>query len=478
MPSFRIFTRDDLYAIHGASLEVLSRTGIKIAHGERLLKALKKKGCDVDLEKETVRFPSYLVEEGLRKASKRTVIHARNPKYDCKLDGRHVYFATGTETTNTVDLENGEWRPSTKNDLEKLTRLIDALEGLNIVGTITTSLDKPANVRCLHDYEAVLNNTEKPCGFNLYPPELAGYLLDRLIEMAVAVAGSEKELKQRPSIGGFFCTESPLKLEGVFVETALKLASMGFPCGIASMPMGGATAPATLAGTLLMANAEMLSGICTVELLYPSTPISCTYLPASLDMRYGTTGWGPEAMLQAAAAVEISRYYGLPVHVFGIACMANVVGVQSGIESVMSGISAVLAGADVLYGAGDLGDGMAASFERLVIDNEICKALPFLVQGVKVSDETLALDVIHKVGPGGEYVSQKHTLEHFRKEYFYPELADTRSYEAWRKAGAKTLVEKAKEKAKEILRDHCPTPLDKDVQKEISNIIKKAEKEV
>ncbi len=222
----------------------------------------------------------------------------------------------------------------------------------------------------------------------------------------------------------------------------------------------------------------MLSGICTVQLLHPGTPTSCTYLPASLDMRYGTTGWGPEAMLQAAAAVEISRYYRLPVHVFGVACMANVTGVQSGIESTMSSILPILAGADVLYGAGDLGNGMAASFERLVIDNEICKSLPFLVQGIEVSDETLALDVIRKVGPGGEYVSQKHTLEHFRKEYFYPELADTRGYEAWRKSGAKTLVEKANQKAKEILKSHWPTPLDKDVQKEISEIIRRAEKEL
>ena len=478
MPSFRVFSEDALDAIHLASLEVLEKTGIKIVHGKRILKMLKDNGCTVDFEKGLVLFPSYVVEEAVKKTPKTFIMYGRNPKYDCKLDGKHIYFDTGTETTSTVDLENGEWRPSTKNDLEKLTRLIDALESLNLVGTITTSMDKPANVRCLHDYEAVLNNTEKPCGFNLYPPELAWYLLDRLIEMAVAVAGSEKKLKQRPLIGGFFTTESPLKLEGVFVETALKLASMGFPCGIASMPQGGATAPATLAGTLLMTNAEMLSGICTVELLCPGTPVSCTYLPASLDMRYGTTGYGPEAMLQAAAAVEIARYYGLPVHVFGIASIANVTGVQSGIESVMSGIFSVLAGADVVYGAGDLGNGMAASFERLVIDDEICKLLPFLVQGVEVSDETLALDVIHKVGPGGEYVSQKHTLEHFQKEYFYPELADTRGYEAWRKAGAKTLIEKANEKAKKILKEHWPTPLDKDVQKEISEIISRAEKEL
>jgi len=227
-----------------------------------------------------------------------------------------------------------------------------------------------------------------------------------------------------------------------------------------------------------MANAEMLSGICTVKLLCPGTPVSCTYLPASLDMRYGTTGYGPEAMLQAAAAVEISRNYGLPVHVFGVASIANLVGVQSGIDSVMSSILPVLAGADVLYGAGDLGNGMAASFERLVIDDEICRSLPFLVQGVEVNAETLALDVIHKVGPGGKYVSQKHTLGHFQKEHFYPELADVRNYEAWMKAGTKTLVEKAKEKAKKILKEHWPTPLDNDVRKEISEIIGRAEKEL
>ncbi|NIR87466.1 hypothetical protein GWO13_07860, partial [Candidatus Bathyarchaeota archaeon] len=188
--------------------------------------------------------------EAVKKIPKTYVMYARNPKYDCKADGRHIYFITDTETTNTVDLKTGEWRPSTMDDLEKLSRVADALDSIASGAHLTTALDKPNNVRCLYDYAAALNNTEKPCGCSVYPPELAMQLTDYKLEIATAVAGSEKKLKERPIVGGGFCTESPLKFEGRYVEIALKLAKLGFNCGVASMPIGGATAPVTLAGSL------------------------------------------------------------------------------------------------------------------------------------------------------------------------------------------------------------------------------------
>ncbi|MDH5690225.1 MAG: trimethylamine methyltransferase family protein [Candidatus Bathyarchaeota archaeon] len=478
MPLFRVFSEDALDAIHSASLEVLEKTGIKIVHGERILKMLKDNGCTVDFEKGLVRFPSYVVEEAVKKTPKTFVMHGRNPKYDCKLDGRHIYFTTSTETTSTVDLKTREWRPSTMDDLEKLTRVTDALESYAAGGHLTTSLDKPPHVRCLYDYAAALNNTEKPCEWSVYPPELASRLTDYQLEIATAVAGSEKKLKERPLGQGGFCTESPLKFEGRYVEIALKLAKLGFPCWVSSMPLGGATAPVTLAGNLVMTNAEILSGVCTVQLASPGTSTSVLYLMGNLDMKTGLLGQGPEESLLYAGAVEVAKYYGFRVNVIGFNSSSKISGAQTSYQKAMSTLLPVLAGADVVYGAGELGGGMAASFEELVIDDEICRAVLKAVQGIEVNDETLAVDVIDKVGPGGHYLAEKHTLKHFKDVLFFPELTDRNSFDAWKKAGGKSMVKRARETAEEILREYWPTPLDKDVQNEISEIIRKAEKEL
>jgi len=478
MPSFRVFSEDAIDAIHLASLEVLEKTGVRIHHGESILKMLKDNGCTVDFEKGVVQFPSYVVEEAVKKTPKTFIMYGRKPKYDCKLDGRHVYFTTDTETTSTVDLETGEWRPSTMDDLEKLTRVTDALESYAAGGHLTTALDKPNNVRCLYDYAAALNNTEKPCGWSVYPPELASQLTDYQLEIATAAVGSEKKLKERPIVDGSFCTESPLKFEGRYVEITLKLAKLGFPCTVASMPLGGATAPVTFAGSLVITNAEILSGVCTVQLASPGTSTSVFYLMGNLDMKTGLWGQGPEEGLLCAGAVEVARHYGFRVTVNGFNAASKMSGSQTSYEKTLSPILPVLAGADVVYGAGSLQGGMAASFEELVMDDEVCRAVWKAAQGIEVNDETLAVDVINKVGSSGHFLAEKHTLKHFKDVLFFPELTDRNSYDAWKKTGGKSMVKRARERAEEILRDHWPTPLDKDSQKEISEIISRAEKEL
>jgi trimethylamine--corrinoid protein Co-methyltransferase len=467
-PSFRIFTQDALDAIHLASLKVLEKTGIKIVHGQKILKMLKENGCTVDFEKGVAQFPSYVVEEALKKT----------PKYEPKVGRRHISFTTDTETPYTADLSTGEWRPSTLDDLEKLTRVTDALESYAAGGHLTTALDKPNNIRCLYDYAAALNNTEKPVGWSVYPPELAMQLTDYQLEIATAAARSRKKMRKRPLGGGGFCTESPLKFEGRYVEVALKLAKLGYPCDVESMPLGGATAPVTFAGCLVTTNAEVLSGVCTIQLAAPDTHTSVGYIMGNLDMKTGLWGQGPEEGLLCAAAVEVARYYGFYVTVNGFNTASKMSGAQASYEKTMSTLLPVLAGADGVYGAGSLEGGMAASFEELVIDDEICKAVLKAVQGIEVNDETLAVDVIDKVGPGGHFLAEKHTLNHFKESLFFSELTDRNSYDGWKKAGGKSMVKRAREKAEEILKEHWPTPLDKDVQKEISEIIERAEKEL
>jgi len=184
----------------------------------------------------------------------------------------------------------------------------------------------------------------------------------------------------------------------------------------------------------------------------------------NLDMKTGLWGQGPEEGLLCAGAVEVARYYGFRVTVNGFHTASKMSGAQTSYEKTMSTLLPVLAGADEVYGAGGLEGGMAASFEELIMDDEICRAVLKAVQGIEVNDETLAIDVIDKVGPGGHFLAEKHT--------------DRQSYDAWKKAGGKSMVKRAREKTEEILKEHWPTPLDKDVQKEISEIIGRAEKKL
>jgi trimethylamine--corrinoid protein Co-methyltransferase len=466
-------------------LDILEKTGIKIVNGEKVLKLLEKKGCTVDFKKETVFFSSSVVEESLKKALKVVTVYSpRNSKYDYKMDGRHIYFSTGGLCVNTADLETGEWRSSTGDDVARIVRVTDALDSFASAGSLTASFDKPEYIRRFYDTVTRLNNTEKPAGVgvgtgDVGSPELFWELYDYSLEVASVVAGGEEALRKRPLIGGGFLAMSPLQFHGLHVERALKLAELGFQCSVETMAQAGATAPVTLAGMLAVSNAEILGGLSLIHLASPCTEISASYGPAAFDMRYGQWAAGaPEESLLNAASVEIAKYYGLTVDVMGVTTSAKTPGPQACYEVMMSGILPILAGADMVWGAGGLACLMTASLEELVIDDELIKAMLTTIRGVEVNDETLGLDVIKKVGPGGHYLAQKHTMDHFMKEQFIPELIDRSGYAEWKKNGEKSLVDRAREKVKKILKEHSVPPLDKDIQKELDNIIKRAEKEL
>jgi len=485
MPSFRILSKDDLDAIHWATLDILKDTGIRIVEGEEVLKLLKDKGCTVDFTKETVFFSPSMVEEALKKASKVVTVYSpRNSKLDYKIDGRHVYFDTDGLNVNTADLETGEWRSSTGDDVARIVKVTNALDSYPSVGGMTASFDKPEYIRGFYDLITRLNNTEKPTGIsvgsgNVESPELSRVLFDYQLEMAKVVAGGEEALSKRPLLRGGFWGMSPLQFHGLYVEHALKLAELGFASFVGSMTQAGATAPVTLAGWLAVTNAEVLGGVSIIQLGYPGTQMSIGYEPAAFDMKYGHMAAGaPEESLLNAAAVEIAKYYGFTASVMGLVTSAKVPGPQTCYEKVMSGILPILAGADSIGGAGGLACSMTASLSELVIDDELIRAMLTTLRGVEVNDETLAIDVIKKVGPGGHYLAQKHTMDNFIKEQFIPELIDRSSYDEWKKNGEKSLVDRARKKVKKILKEHSVPPLDKDIKKELNNIIKRAEKEL
>lgn len=473
--SFSVLSKDDLEAIHRATLDVLETTGIRI-HSEKCLRILEEAGCTIDHKNHIALIPSHLVEEALRKKSRTIRLCARNPKYDANLDGRHVYITTDGNGTATYDPNTGQRRASTKDDIAKSAIIADALDEIHIYWPMVSAQDFPGHIRHLHDLEACFANTEKHVTFETtMRPKEALYQ----IEMATAILGSKEELRKRPIISSLHCTNAPLQLHGDCIEAALEFAKVGVPTMFFGMPQPGATGPVTLAGSIVVNNAEVLSCLVIAQLAYPGAPVIYGAGIAAFDMKACMrAGGGPEHGLTGAALGELARYYSMPSIVGGFVSTAKTPGAQASYEKFTSGFPPVFSGCDMIAGIGLLDDCTTLQLEEIVIDAEIVKIVFRLAQGIEVNDGTLALDIIRKVGPGGNFLAERHTLDYLRKEHFIPELTDRRSYEAWLKNGAKDLVKRAKEKVKMILEKHRPEPLENDAAKEIREIIKRADKDL
>lgn len=472
-PIFRLLSKDALDAIHWATLDVLERTGIRI-FSDKVLKMLGEAGCTIDYDKKIAFIPSYLVEESLKKRRKTIRLCARNPENDLKLDGRHTYICTDGTGTQTFDFETGKRRASIKDDIAKSALISDYLETINIYWPMVTSQDFPAHVRVLHDLEAAVNNTEKHVQFETTttPGEAKNE-----IKIAATIIGDEKKLRKRPIISFTYCSIAPLQ-HAESIEAVVEFVKAGIPVFFMSMPQTGVTGPVTIAGSLVVNNAETLAGVVISQVASAGSPVGYSTAASNFDMR--TSRWlagSPEAGMIWGAISEVARYYGMPSYVGGFGTDAQVPGAQAAWEKVISGLFPVLAGCDVAVGPGLVDACTTLPFEELVIDDEIVRMVFRLAEGIEVNDETLALDLIHSIGPGGHYLTEKHTLKHF-KEHLIPEISNRKSFDTWEREGAKTVIDVAREKTKEILKTHRSTPLEDDVQKEIKEIIKRADKEL
>jgi len=245
------------------------------------------------------------------------------------------------------------------------------------------------------------------------------------------------------------------------------------------MPLVGATGPVTLAGSMVVNNAEVLSCLVVIQLDRPGSPVIYSAGIAAFDMKALTrAGGGPEHALTGAASGELTRYYGMPSIVGGFGSRAKRLGAQAGYEKLTSGFPAMFSGCDMIAGIELINNCTTLAFEELVIDTEIVRVVFRLTQGIEVNSDTLVLDIIRKIGPGGDFLAENHTLDYLRKEHFIPELTDRRSYEAWLKDGAKDIVGKAKEKVRTTLGKHQHESLGKNVHREIQDIIVRAKSDL
>ena len=461
-----VLTDDDCARIHQATLQVLERTGVKVLN-ERGRRLLQDAGARV--EGEIVYIPPALAERALQSAPKAVPVYDRCGKLVMDLRDRNYYFGAGGPTPKYCEETTGEMRPFVLRDCALITHVCDACEQIDFNMAMAHSSDVPVQVRDLYEIAVMIRNSPKPIVFTANSTE-------NLRELAAIfqAAGSGGDIKEKPY--GIYYTEpiSPLTHAPDSLEKAWVAADAGFPLLYTPAPMAGATGPATLAGNIVVGNAEWLSGLIMVQLHKPGAPVIYGGVFAGMDYQTMILAYGaPELQLQTVAVAEMGRYYGIPS--FGTAgCSdASTSDPQSTFEGGISILLNAMAGANLIHDVGWLASAGATSAEQLVINNEMIAQCRRIMGGIQVNDETLAVGVIDEVVRGGSlFVDADHTFEHFRGESYFPRLWDRRPL-AKREVDDPSLVERASMEVQRLLREYQPAPLDEGRTGAVDAILKR-----
>jgi trimethylamine--corrinoid protein Co-methyltransferase len=458
-----VLSEEELRRISDASLQILEKTGLRMPLSAERRDALAGKGLFFEEEEWNgspslrVRFSPESVAIALQSAPKTYTLYARNPENDLFLDGKQGYLTLDGSGLFVLDAETGAVRPSRKTDLETAAHLADALPEIAFLWPVVSAQDVPPPVQPLHELEALLRFSSKHVqAMTAVTPTAAR----GSIELAAAVVGGREALRKRPILSNFQCSFSPLSYDEDSLEAAFCFSEAGIPTGFLNMTIGCATAGATLAANLAQGNAEVLAGITLQQLLFPGTPTFYGSCATVLELRRGgVTCGGPEDCLLQMASCALAHYYGLPANVGTFASGARMPDWQAGFENALSGMASFLAGADMMCGAGLLQGATIFSAAQTVLDCEIFGFLRRAAGGLSVDDENLALSVIESVGPGGNYLTEEHTLAHMR-EIWQPRVLDRGSTrDEWEASGRLSPADLAERRARKLLEKHEPEPL-------------------
>jgi trimethylamine--corrinoid protein Co-methyltransferase len=453
---YKPLTDSQVQHIHQAALSILERTGVQVEEPEALRLF---QGAGANVTDNRVRVPRSLVKDAVDWAPLRVVLAGRDPEWDLELEGARVHIGTGGAALTVFDLETAQPRPALLGDVAELARLVDALDNVHfyLVPVYPTELSK--DEADVNTYYAGLANTTKHVQAGIY--SVQG--IRDTVEMCEQIVGGAEILRQRPIVS--FITSwmvSPLLFATDVTTLLIETCRQRIPVVLSAAPMAGSTAPVTLAGMLAQLTAEQLSGVVLAQLAQRGTPLLIGPIPATADMKTGRyLGGSAEFGLTNAAMAQIAQFYHLPIYNSAGMTDAKVPDIQAGFEKAMSAALAALAGSNFIHHAAGMLENMnAVAAEQFVIDNDILGMAMRLVRGIEVDDETLALDTIDEVGPGGHYLMAEHTLRHMRSEFYYPSaVVDRQGRDMWQEDGGLDARERARQIARDILATHRPEPL-------------------
>lgn len=466
-PEFRILSQDQVQEIHLAALEVLSRIGVEIPNADAL-SLLEEAGADVSGTR--ARIPPYLVEEALKSAPSTVILYTRGGQPTLHLEDRKVYFGTYGTAPYTYN-HTGERHLTIKQDIANAARICDYLPNVDWAMPMGVPADCPVPTADRHQFHAAILNQRKPLIASAY--SVAG--LADIVEMASVTAGGLEALRLRPFFGTPIDPSSPLRIGEVVAGKLLYMAERGLPIIFNPMPMCSGTVPSTMAGNLVVTAAEDLCGLVLAQTKRKGAPVIMGGVITIMDMSTGVCTYGaPELSMMMAAFAELAQYYKIPMYGTAGCSNSKLVDQQAAIESAISILMTALSGANLVHDIGVVDNAMTVSLEALVMCDEIIAMVKRIMGGIEVNRDTLAVEVLEKVGPGGHFLSEEHTLRHF-KEHYRSKLIDRQNYDAWMESGALTMGDRMKAKVQQILAEYQPEPLPEDVQHELERIVRRAD---
>jgi len=467
-PQFAVLSETQLQDLHSGALEVLRRTGIRFHHQEAL-EMLREAGALIS-DGNLVRFPARLVEDAIASTPGRIIMCDRDGEAAVFLEGTKVYFGTGSDCLNLLDPETGKHRKFTQADIIDGYHLCDALPNIHFV----MSIGLPADVDPTLTYDVqmalMLEHTAKPLVFVTNDKASCR----RAINMAAAVAGGHEALREQQHILLYSEPSSPLQQSETAVDKLLLMAECELPVVHSPGPLMGGTAPITLASGLAMSLAEILSALVVHQLRNPGAPFVFGAGLHHMDMSAAQICYAsPEFQLTKAAIAELGRWYGIPTWGYAGCSDAKVMDEQAALEAMLSVLMAKFSGGNLVHDVGYMESGLTTSFEMIVLTDELIALTDNIVKGIEVSDDTLMLDELDTVGPGGHFMDSDQTLARFR-DFWFPGLLDRSRRDSWLAAGATTLGQRLNARVKEIVKEHRPKSLAADKKQKLQEILAQA----
>jgi trimethylamine--corrinoid protein Co-methyltransferase len=469
-PRLTILSEDQIEQIVYEAMEVLRQTGTRV-YEENALRLLRGAGCVIEGEN-LVHMPAWLVEASIQSAPSRVVLGGRDREKRIALEKDQIYFGTGSDCPFLTDPYTSERRRYTKQDIYHAAKITEALPQIDFHMSLGLTSDVPVGTYDRHQLLAMLRGTTKPLVLTAVDRE---GLADQL-EMARAVIGGMDEWRKLPLFAVYVEPSSPLDNSREAVEKLIFAAENDIPVIYTPCPICGATGPATMAGTLVQGLAECLAGLVIAQLKRKGAAVIIGGVMSILDMTTTVLSYGaPELALLSAAMTNIAQYLGLPIFSTAGCSDSKTFDQQAAIESALSIAFAALSGANLIHDVGYLESGLNGSYDMLVMSNEIISAIKRILRGVPVDAEHLALAAIRRVGPGGHYLMDEHTMKHFRNEFWVPELLDRSNYDTWQSNGGKALKVRVHDKVLDLIEHYDPPPIPEKIERELEKIVSRAD---
>jgi len=470
VPKYRLLTDEQIKAFHRATLDILETVGVRVLHTEAL-RMLRDAGCRI-IKDDTVQIPNGLVEQCIQSAPSGITLFNRQGNEAMHLEGNQVHFGLGTDLLQTYDLETSELRPSCLKDVADAAIVADYFDEIDFIASHAFPNEVPGNLAFIAEFKALIENSVKPIYFTSAGAEDLQFIL----KMAAAASGSADRLREKPFLIHYAEPVSPLVHSRGALNKLLLCADRGIPLNYVPALMAGGTGPVTMAGSIAVANAEALSGLVIHQLRAKGAPMISGFSVTPLDMRTGNTVYGsPEERLTHTACTQLYHFYGIPVWGEAGCSDSKAIDQQAAMESAFQILMGALEGCNLIHDVGYLGQGLIGSPASIVMCSEMISYVKRILRGFEMNPESLAVDLIREVGPGGNFLAEPHTLEFMRKEHWVPRFINRDNPEVWDSRGRPEYLEVITQKAKDVLHNHRPLPLSDEAVKQIEKIYRQAE---